>query len=378
MANRKSIPEATKLRLWTEAGGRCQFKGCNKRLWEHDISLSDGNFAEMAHIIGASEQGPRGNKRSQLLQTEIENLMLLCAGCHKTVDGDPRKYTVELLKDWKRHHEERIEIQTSITSEIHQSTIVVFTAKIGDRPPQIHDAATYNAIFPRYPSSKRAFRIEFPSFDRNNPAEWESAKAEIEKRIRTLQQDGYDGKTVSHLSVFGIGPMPLLKFLGKCIGDTIPVDTYQAHRTISDTNQTWTWAKEPAELPIFTEEKKRKDNAAKVALLLSISDKITEEKLPPEVVDEDWAVYEIALPAPSPRAVRHPSHLESFSKAYRQLLNQIQERNGVRAEVHLFPAVPVSIAIECGRVLLPTKDPTIWVHEFFPAQGGFRKAIRLL
>jgi len=48
---RKSIPETIKLQLWVKAGGRCEFKGCNKMLWQNGLTLCYGNFAEYKHII---------------------------------------------------------------------------------------------------------------------------------------------------------------------------------------------------------------------------------------------------------------------------------------------------------------------------------------
>ena len=50
--------------------------------------------------------------------------------------------------------------------------------------------------------------------------------------------------------MFAIAPMPLLMYLGKCIGDTVPADLYQSHRNIDDTNQTWSWPEEQQEAEI--------------------------------------------------------------------------------------------------------------------------------
>jgi len=58
--NRKSIPLTTRLKLWIKAGGRCQFKHCNKPVYEHGMTLQDGNFADIAHIIGAKKSAARG------------------------------------------------------------------------------------------------------------------------------------------------------------------------------------------------------------------------------------------------------------------------------------------------------------------------------
>ncbi|MEZ4772391.1 MAG: SAVED domain-containing protein [Bacteroidia bacterium] len=331
----------------------------------------------MAHIIGASEKGPRGRQKVSILaQTDFENLMLLCAECHKEIDANPDKYTENILKEWKRDHEERIEIQTNITHHIHRSTILIFTAKIKERMPQVNDDATHNAMFPKFPTTKRPLRIEFPDFDRENINEWESAKTAIEKRIKTMQNDGYDGKTVSHLSVFAIGPMPLLMYLGKCIGDTIPANIYHANRNSSDTNNTWSWAQEPDDIHFQVKEIQQNDQARHIAVLLSISDSVTGKKVS-SFVQDDWSVYEIAIENPSTHLKLAPDHMAQYSKTFRNLLNQIQERNGLNCEINIFPAIPAALAVESGRVLLPTKDPKIWVYEFIPEKKSFIRALRL-
>ena len=46
----RSIPKRTSLFLYVQAGGRCEFDGCNKYLLEHYPTETVGNFAEQAHI----------------------------------------------------------------------------------------------------------------------------------------------------------------------------------------------------------------------------------------------------------------------------------------------------------------------------------------
>ena len=68
---RKNVPLHTKLKLFGKSAGRCEFNGCNKLVWRNDLTLTDGNFGEVAHIIAASEDGPRGTKESTNLQIEF-------------------------------------------------------------------------------------------------------------------------------------------------------------------------------------------------------------------------------------------------------------------------------------------------------------------
>ena len=83
---RSAIPAKIKLKLWVKSAGICQYRGCPKRLWRDDLTLSEANFADVAHIIGASKYGPRGLEESEDLQTKYSNLMLLCKDHHTLID----------------------------------------------------------------------------------------------------------------------------------------------------------------------------------------------------------------------------------------------------------------------------------------------------
>ena len=69
--------------------------------------------------------------------------------------------------------------------------------------------------------------------------------------------------------------------------------------------------------------------------------------------------------------------LEIFSYEYRKLLNKIQAKYGKNCKILILPAVPVSIAVECGRVILPTKDPEIYACEYNRGNDGFQSVLKI-
>ena len=334
-------------------------------------------FAEAAHIIAASEDGPRGSEESADLRIDYSNLMLLCQRCHKEIDDDPDRYPTELLRRWKQEHEKRIEVQTSYPEEIHKSTVVLFTVKIKDRIPRINHEAYRNAMFPKYPVDE-GIKIENQDFDRHgDESEWEAYARVIERKIRTRVEEGIDREAVKHFSVFAIGPMPLLMFLGRCIGDTIPADLYQSHRNIKDTSKTWSWQTEEQETQTsyIVNTIKVVENSENVAIILALSDTIEKDKYA-NFVDDTFSLYEITIENHSPHFLKNPKQLEHFSYEYRKLLNQVQTTHGHRCKIFILPAVPISIAVECGRVLLPTKDPEVFACEYYDREG-FRKILKI-
>lgn len=373
---RKKIPETVKLELWVKSAGRCEFKGCNEPVWRNSLTLSDGNFAEVAHIIGSSQLGARGGEKSEELQTDFSNLMLLCQRCHKEIDTHPDNYSVELLRAWKHEHENRVEIQTNFPEDIHKSTILTFSVNIGDRLVPINKEAIRNAMFPKYPIDK-GIKIEESDFDRfGTPEQWKSfAENKIKRKVVRYFEEGADDVKIKHLSVFGIAPMPLLMYLGRCIGDTIPSDIYQSHRNIENTSKTWSWNDENNGEFSYLVSCEKKTDGDTVLLKLAISDTIGADKYK-SILSDDCSVYQITIPEPSVHFLKTKNQLEIFSYEYRKLLNAIQADHGKNCRILVLPAIPVSIAIECGRVILPTKDPSISVCEYY-ADTGFKEVLQI-
>ena len=74
-----TIPQKTQSALWARAGGRCQYRGCNEDLVGDLISgREDATFGFIAHIVGDSVEGPRGDAvRSPQLARSLENLLCI-------------------------------------------------------------------------------------------------------------------------------------------------------------------------------------------------------------------------------------------------------------------------------------------------------------
>lgn len=46
--SKTKIPIATVRELWWKAAGRCEFKGCNKALYHHGVTMDNCNLANYA------------------------------------------------------------------------------------------------------------------------------------------------------------------------------------------------------------------------------------------------------------------------------------------------------------------------------------------
>lgn len=97
-------------RLWGDSGGYCGSPECREYLFPDDL---DVDFGELAHVIPASADGPRGVPLTEMSSEDRahhSNLVLLCANCHTVIDKAPAAYPAEVLHDWKRRRTEEIKV----------------------------------------------------------------------------------------------------------------------------------------------------------------------------------------------------------------------------------------------------------------------------
>ena len=99
----------TALYLFAASAGHCQNPSCLGRLFVETGSTRI-HIAEMAHIFAASNDGPRANPTlSRAERGRFENLILLCANCHTTIDKAPEQFPDDLIVRWKRDHQRRLD-----------------------------------------------------------------------------------------------------------------------------------------------------------------------------------------------------------------------------------------------------------------------------
>jgi len=359
---RPSIPEKVKLQVWTEAAGRCQFRGHNIPLWYNELTLNKRNFGEMAHIIGASKKGPRGDAQSAKLAKDPNNIMLVCDRCHKEIDDTILKelYSVEELRKMKKEHADRVRFLLSQPSK--KTRPFIFTSQIGGQSLMFGDRSIQNAILPDYPDgiSDDWYRLEIGTFDRTKQEEWIVAQSKIDQEIESINR-AVNNSAISHLSVFGFAPQPLLMWMGRQLGDKIVAQIYEPMR-VEDIDKKWKWDKEDGSGTSYNTTLIKKGKGTDVILLLALSDYLREDKYF-NMLNEKPHIYQLSIDNPVQGFLKKKSEKAAFIQACRALLNQIQNEVGNSSTIHVFPAMPTSLAVEFGRLLQPTKDPSIWVYE---------------
>lgn len=370
----RSVPALVRLFLFVEAGGRCEFDGCNKYLLEHHVTLTAGNFAEVAHIVAFQEDGPRGRSKMRPVDIhEAQNLMLLCPECHKHIDDHPERFPIATLRKFKERHERHIHHMTALRPEYRTSVLMV-TANIGDQGVFIPFDQVIEALAPRYPVSKPGKLIDLTSIPIHDTASLETAREAVRRGLAALYDAGGEVQTVKHMSIFALAPMPLLVDLGARLSNKIPTDLYQRHRDTED----WTWKQGDTSASYTFGIVQQGTDPTKAALIMSLSGTIRLQDLPPSI-DQTFTVYEFTLKdaIPHPAFLKARSDLEGFRTSYQALLGSILDHQGIVKELHLFPAVPAPVAILCGRELLPKVHPGLLVYDFDKQKGGFKFQLKV-
>jgi hypothetical protein len=358
------------VQLFVRAAGRCEFDGCNENLLEHPTTLAAGNFAEMAHIVAFKPDGPRGMEGERPPEVNaVANLMLLCPTCHHLIDHQPTEFPRARLEGFKRDHEARIARVTEIGPD-RKTAIVVLKTPIGGQAIAIPEDHIFNAVLPRYPISRAGTVIDLGALVGAPEIDFlELCRGHIDRQVERLFAEGGEAASATHLSVFGLAPIPLLVHLGARLSNKVPADVYQRHRDTED----WAWKTDGDAATYAVSLRREGDAGGPVALVLPLSGAIPTENLPEPLQSHGW-IYEISLEGRTsdPTFLRQRGDLDRFRLAYQEALGRITEHHGILAVIDLIPAIPAPIAILVGRERLPKVHPALRVYDHDRTSGGYQ------
>jgi len=374
---RASTPKKVENQLWARAAGRCEFRGCNKILYTDDLTKLKDNLSVISHIIAYEKDGPRGHETlSDLLKTDISNLMLTCKDHGKIIDSYEHvaKYSVDLLREYKKEHEDRIKILTGVLEDF-KTHVLLFLAPIDGRTFNIDQSQIFHTLQPRYSSTEYPYSIDLSDICNVETKEgWPFLCQTINQKFKDIFRNGVNRKDFHHISVFALAPIPLLVYLGSLIGDINNVDLYQKHRSTDK----WTWKDESEDGEIFYQISGPEEHnaAASTAIAISVSGDVAKDNIR-RLLGGDCNLYEIRAANPGLDFLSSKAKQKAFSLAYRELLRDIRGVNGHFNEIHLFSASPAPVAIESGRAVMPKCDPPIKVYDFIGKDSGFVYALTI-
>lgn len=371
---RPTIDPKVKIDLWRASGGRCQFNNCNTPLWIHTASKGQMNKSYIAHIYAFSKGGARYDEvKSPLLEKEFSNLMLVCDECHRTFDDKTKEieYSADRLIAMKKAHEERIELLTGIAPDM-RSHVLLFGARIGQNASPLQFQSAIQAILPNYyPSMPRPVEIGMQSaLEDHTEGYWLAEEENLMARFKSEVEYLKGKHETQHFSIFGLAPQPLLIKLGTLLIDLYDAEVYQLHREPT----TWKWLDHEQDvdhqiLPASTDHKV-------VALKFELSATITDDRIK-NTLGEECSIWSITHSNPNNDYLKSRLHLQDFRQITRRALSQIKAHHGEDTIIHVFPAMPVSTAIDLGRVWMPKADLPMIIYDQNRRNGGFIKTLKI-
>jgi hypothetical protein len=369
-----NIPEKVKIRLWGKAAGRCQYEGCNTPLWLDTVTKYEFNIAYIAHIIADSPDGPRRDPAlSKQLEADLSNLMLLCDQHHRLIDKeDVAGHPVERLRAMKEAHERRIEVVSGIEA-IKQSHVLLYGANIGEQNSPVSYQKASQAMLPDwYPAETTPLLLGMvnSSFRDRTVEFWAIESVQLCNMVTQLVRPRLAQGNIQHLSIFAVAPQPLLILLGFLLSDLQAAEVYQLHREPPD----WRWQEGPEHFEYLVFEPKEVKGPP--ALILSLSATISDERIT-TVLGKDVTIWRVTVAEPHNDFLKSRQQVQLFRQQLRRLMDRIKIQHGEQAVLHVFPAMPVALAVEVGRIVMSKADLSLRIYDENKELGGFVYALDL-
>jgi hypothetical protein len=366
---RSPIPERIKVIVWGRAAGRCQYAGCNALLIGDELSgAAHANKAYICHIVADSADGPRGDPiLSPKLAQDPNNLMLVCDTHHRVFDRDMlAEHPVEVLVAMKERHEARIRTVTAI-DEDKGSHVIRYAARIGtnESPVAVGDLK-WSMLPDRYPIDGGWIDLDLTSLEMpdHEPEYWRTHVRNLRHGFAEKVRGRMERGEIRRLTVFGLAPIPLLIELGRQISDIAAAEVRQLLRDPKG----WKW--DLASSPVAFSQIRPSSRQRQVALKLEISAPIADDRVT-AALGEDVTIWSISAAAAHNDIIRRADDVAAFARQFRSTLDSIKNEHGERIIVNLFPALPVSTAIEAGRSWQPKAHPPLRIYDQNRKLGGF-------
>jgi hypothetical protein len=377
----RSLPAGISNLLWGRAAGRCEFEGCARQLTRESITRRDGNYADRAHILPVGECGPRATSGTPATDiNSIDNLMLVCHEHHVLIDRHPSDYPEERLLAMKREHEDRVRRATDFTVR-SPSHVLVVRGRIGvDRAPTLSHEELWQVLDAdrHYSATDGPIEVDFsnPGYTDADTDFWAACETTLRRKLESAFEPHGSLHRAEHISVFALAPIPMLMTLGKILGDVRPTSVHQFDRYAGS----WRWSVDESEGDreySFAWRGDREDGITRVALTISLSATIDRSLVVRAMGNSAFVEMSFMTPQPGYSTIRYAADLKAFRKAMHDCLGAIESQFGAACEIHVFPAMPASAAVEFGRLLLPKAYPGLLIYDHHRDRQGFHPTLWL-
>ena len=380
------VTPAIKEELTYLAGWRCQLTGCGRDLKSHAATGTRGRFSYFAHIVAASEDGPRGDHvLSKLWASEPKNFMLLCDECHRLIDKvNPAKYTVEVLQHMRE--DSIAEVKRLLDSLQHKpAEVIAIVGNIAGQPAQFSMDEAHEALWGQglRSTEMKVSRYFYPGgqhHDVHSPGYWTSLFQQMKQDMPLLQTllDGTrSGAARPRLAVFPLHSTSVLLLAGRVLGDNDGTHLFQPHRNKVGAGTRWAWPK--GEMPVAALDKFKleellphAEGQEEAVLVVALTSDIVASRMPAACARGDeflLPALRITAPTFDKDCMQHPQDLQLVALAVDAAMRKLQDDWKVR-RVHLFVSAPTTAALIVGQKMQARHHADFICYEALPGAGA--------
>jgi hypothetical protein len=110
--------------------------------------------------------------------------------------------------------------------------------------------------------------------------------------------------------------------------------------------------------------------------VLAFSAPVTADRIT-SVLDQNAAIWTLTVPSPHKEIVKSPAQLSEMRGLFRRVFDEIKAVHGQGTRLHVFPVMPVSLAVELGRARSPKAEMPWRIYDQVGALGGFVPALEI-
>ena len=349
----RAIPNNTNLALWAKSAGRCQI--CGKKLYENDKFGIEVNVSQKAHIFAFSLKGPRYSEDAFDVHS-IDNLMLLCYEDHHTIDNSPEQFPVDVLQRVKADFERKVE--SVIDTVRKKSSVIYYASSISefDSSPKTKSELNRALLDANLFSDGNYFPIEIDNQHVSQDEQYfQTQMKALKKRMDRITSSLEEAEVVS---VFAIGPQPLLMYLGYLLNDETNIRIFQKFR---GEESGWSWLTEQQTNTflvdrLFDYDIRNSAEVSEVNLIISVSAEIAATRIH-AVKSDDIPTYVLRSAYQGLDAIKSEKDANDFINTFRgEAIEQIRQDFPEASIINLFPAMPVNLLIRIGMNYLKNVD----------------------
>lgn len=346
-AGRFSTPEPVRQLVWIRAAGHCE--QCGADVTQDFRTGKTFRWAEVAHVLPASPQGPRATQghdedAAKRLTADPGNLMLLCPSCHGKIDIDPDGYPLEDLSRQHADHVQRVRYVARRGETQRATGLIVlgghFATENVIRARDLTEAMLAEGLWAD--EDIHVLKLRPPGDSGRDELYWRSVEQDIDERLRDRlnKRTSADGDPLN-LAVVGLADIPSLIRVGRQLGDRSNRFLYSKDRSGG-----LRWTDPDAPPPIWTYTPPPNGDGP-LALVLALSAELADDAILQALPAARIARF--TVPLPEYALVRNRNTIDSFRSALQPQLSQLEASTS--EPIHLFAAVPAGIAIEFGALL---------------------------